>query len=70
MSYDDIAQEIFEQEEHIQQLERLLSDLINKVANVRQEIARRKRRTQELLDLAIDNSEGEIVSYAKLLAKL
>lgn len=65
---DEVAQEVIEHEEQIEQIERRITELLDSVARLRRELARRKRRVQELLVQAVPDDNGEILSYADLLA--
>lgn len=62
---DEVAQEVIEHEE---QIERRITALLDFVARLRRELTRRKRRVQEFLFQAVSNDNGEILSYADLLA--
>ena len=67
MSFDEIAREIVEQDEQIEELGQQLSELLDRVAKFRNEAVQRKRRVQELMFEAVPDFEGEIVSCADLL---
>lgn len=66
MRLNQIAQEIIEQNEHIEKLEQQLSELLERINQLKHEAMQRKRWVQELMFEAVPDAEGEMLSCADL----
>lgn len=64
---DCLFQEISEQKEQIEQLEKQLSELLDLALKLQQQLIQRRQSLQDLLFQADPNSQGEILSLADLL---